>query len=496
MSPTRRDFLKTTGTAAAAAGLGVTTSFAQGPTPAAGPKRRYAIVGTGVRAIGMWGRPLLQRYADNVEFVGLCDINPKRAELAKTALGVSCPTFSDFDKMCDTVKPELLTVTTVDAFHAEYIVRALDRGIDVITEKPMVIDEAQCQKVLDAEARNKRKIIVAFNYRFAPKHTKVKEIIQSGEIGTVTGVDFHWYLDTSHGADYFRRWHRLKDKGGSLWVHKATHHFDLVNWWLDADPVEVQAYGELSHYGKKGPFRSTNCRPCPHKGQCQFYWDIGKMRGGSLYTEAESVDGYLRDGCVFKEDIDIWDTMSASIRYSNNVLMLVLPEHLHADRGLPPGVQRHQGPARGPRLRTSALGSARCRHVRDPQFRQAREGGDPAGRGRSRRRRQPPARPDLPQDRGAEAPPAARLARRRDVVPHGHRGTEERRGEEADQDRPADQAVVGLRGAQARHDASFRPTIPATIIAMQASRSAVAGSPSAAMPTRAVPTVPMPVQTA
>ena len=40
-----------------------------------------------------------------------------------------------------------------------------------------------------------------------------------------------------------------------------------------------------------------------------------------LYTEAESVDGYLRDGCVFKNDIDIWDTMSATVRYSNNVLM-------------------------------------------------------------------------------------------------------------------------------------------------------------------------------
>jgi predicted dehydrogenase len=317
MSPTRRDFLKTTGTAAATAALGGLAT----PVLAQPAKRRYAIVGTGVRGIGMWGRPLLQRYSENIEFVGLCDINPKRAELAKTALGVSCPTFDNFDKMCDTVKPELLTVTTVDAFHAEYIVKALDRGIDVITEKPMVIDEAQCQKVLDAEARNKRKIIVAFNYRFAPKHTRIKEIIQSGEIGTVTGVDFHWYLDTSHGADYFRRWHRLKNKGGSLWVHKATHHFDLVNWWLDADPVEVQAYGELSHYGKKGPFRSTNCRPCPHKGECKFYFDITKGRGMQLYTEAESVDGYLRDGCVFKEDIDIWDSMSATVRYSNNALM-------------------------------------------------------------------------------------------------------------------------------------------------------------------------------
>ncbi len=88
----------------------------------------------------------------------------------------------------------------------------------------------------------------------------------SGEIGKVTSVDFSWYLDTRHGADYFRRWHRLREKSGSLWVHKSTHHFDLVNWWLDADPVEVWAVGRLQNYGKQGPFRHTNCRPCPAQG--------------------------------------------------------------------------------------------------------------------------------------------------------------------------------------------------------------------------------------
>lgn len=315
MSPTRRDFLKATGAIAAGA------AFGAAPAAAQDPKRRYAIVGTGVRAIGMWGRALTAGFADRLDFVGLCDINPKRVELAREAIGVSCPTFTEFDRMCDTAKPDLLMVTTVDAYHADYIVRALDRGIDVITEKPMVTDEEQCRRVLEAERRNNRKIVVAFNYRFAPKHVKIKEVLQSGAIGTITGVDFHWYLDTQHGADYFRRWHRLKAKGGSLWVHKATHHFDLINWWLDADPVEVSAHGELAHYGSKGPFRSTNCRGCPHKSGCSFYWDISKGRGMQIYTGAESEDGYLRDGCVFKEDVDIWDTMTATVRYSSNALM-------------------------------------------------------------------------------------------------------------------------------------------------------------------------------
>jgi predicted dehydrogenase len=318
--PTRRDVLKVAGGAAAvvaAATLMPTSSPSLTPD-----RRRYAIVGTGSRGSGMWGRDLVRRYDDLLEFVGLCDVNPVRVEVARGWLGVDCPTFTDFDRMCDTVKPELLAITTVDAAHADYIVRALDRGIEVITEKPMVIDERQCQAVLDAEKRNGRGIIVTFNARYTPKHIHIKEILQGAELGRVTSVDLNWYLDVHHGADYFRRWHRLKSQGGSLFVHKASHHFDLINWWLDADPVEVHAYGEIRRYGRSGPFRHTHCRPCPHKHQCEFFYDIMRdARQMELYVSAEGEDGYLRDGCVFREDVDAWDTMSAVVKYSNDVMM-------------------------------------------------------------------------------------------------------------------------------------------------------------------------------
>jgi predicted dehydrogenase len=176
--------------------------------------------------------------------------------------------------------------------------------------------------VLDAEKRNRRKIVVTFNYRYAPKHQKIKEILMAGEIGRVISVDFHWYLDVNHGADYFRRWHRLKGKGGSLWVHKASHHFDLINWWLGADPVDVAAQGSLEVYGKKGALRSTHCRVCPHKEKCPFYYDITKNASRMrLYVACEDADGYHRDGCVFREDVDIYDTMSALVKYSNGVTM-------------------------------------------------------------------------------------------------------------------------------------------------------------------------------
>jgi len=315
---TRRNFVKTAGSAATASLLLRNTSLAS----VSAPRLRYAIVGTGERAIGMWGRPLVQRYSDLLEFVGLCDINGERAAAAREMIDAACPTFTNFDKMCNETKPDLLMVTTVDGFHSEYIARALDRGLQVMTEKPMVIDEKQCREVLDAEKRNQKKLVVTFNYRYAPKHQKIKEILMSGAIGRVISVDFSWFLDTQHGADYFRRWHRLKSKGGSLWLHKASHHFDLINWWLDADPVEVSAQAGLEVYGKKGPFRDTHCRPCQHKSKCAFYYDITKNPARmKLYVEPEDVDGYHRDGCVFREDIDIYDTMSAVVKYSSGTNM-------------------------------------------------------------------------------------------------------------------------------------------------------------------------------
>ncbi len=313
----RREFIATTGAATAAAVLPGSALAQSGPR-----KRRYALIGAGHRGSGMWGRSVAERYSDIVDFVGLCDTNPLRVEACKKMIGVSCPTYGKLDEMISAAKPEALIVTTVDATHSGFIVSALERGLDVITEKPMVTDETQCRAVLDAEKRTGKKLVVTFNYRYAPKHQKIKELLLAGEIGTVTSVDFSWYLDIRHGADYFRRWHRLRDRSGSLWVHKASHHFDLVNWWLGAEPVEVEAFASLQHYGKKGPFRSTTCRGCPHKSECQFYWDIAKdPRLVKLYVECESADGYVRDGCVFKEDVDIPDTMNAVVRYTSGATM-------------------------------------------------------------------------------------------------------------------------------------------------------------------------------
>jgi len=313
----RRDFIsKTSLTAAAFATIPLAEVMAQ----AVALKKKVAIVGTGVRGIGMWGNPVMKEFSDLVEFVGICDINEGRVKTAQKYLTQKVDTYTNFYQMMHEKKPDILVVTTMDSTHDEYIIKGMEMGADIVTEKPMTTDELKCQSILDAERRTGKKVTVTFNYRYSPHRQKIYELIRSGEIGEVTSVDFHWYLDVRHGADYFRRWHRKTENSGSLWVHKASHHFDLLNWWLESEPAKVYAQGSLEHYGKNSKFRGTNCRTCDHKKTCPFFWDITKSDYlTELYVDNHAYDGYDRDGCVFREDIDIYDKMAATIHYANNV---------------------------------------------------------------------------------------------------------------------------------------------------------------------------------
>ena len=308
---TRRDFVA----ASAASAL-----FAASPTFATGQKRRVALVGTGIRGTGFWGKYLNDNYGDVIDYVGLCDINPGRLDYALDYMSVDCPVFADFDAMLAEAEPDLVIVTTVDSTHDEFIVKGLRAGLDVVTEKPMTTNETKCQAILDAVEASTGKLIVALNYRNGIIFSRLKEQLLGEKIGELTSIDFHWYLNTYHGASYFRRWHGLRDKGGTLLCHKAAHHFDLLNWWIDSEPVEVHAYGGLEHYGHNNPFRGKRCMDCPHTERCEYHWDMtGDERLMRLYHANEKYDGYIRDNCLWREEIDIFDKMAVQIRYANDV---------------------------------------------------------------------------------------------------------------------------------------------------------------------------------
>ena len=325
----RRTFVK----AASAAGLGLAVAPAGLAAQAsASGRRRYAIVGLGSRH-AMYRSAILGTHAPHAELVGLCDINPGRVALSQKAAagrGVTVPGYAaaDFEKMIRETKPHHVIVTTVDATHDDYIVRALEAGCDVITEKPMTTTAEKCQRILDTKRRTGRKVRVTFNYRYSPPRTQVKDLLQGGEIGDVLSVDFHWLLNTMHGTDYFRRWHSQKKNSGGLMIHKATHHFDLVNWWLSAVPVSVHATGKRDFYtpvmAKRLGLASHHerCLTCPEKAACTFHLDLAANPGlKALYLDNEHHDGYFRDRCVFRPDIDIEDTMNVIVGYDTGATL-------------------------------------------------------------------------------------------------------------------------------------------------------------------------------
>ena len=186
----------------------------------------------------------------------------------------------------------------------------------------MTIDEDKCREILQAESESGKKVTVTFNLRFAPYFATVKELLLQGVIGDVYHIDLEWFLDRRHGADYFRRWHAEMKNSGGLLVHKSTHHFDIVNWWMNSRPAEVHAYGTRWVYGDDRQDHGERCLTCHRKDECEFYMDIEKDPFlEKYYRQAEEADGYLRDRCLFDGRIDIYDTMSVNVRYDNDAML-------------------------------------------------------------------------------------------------------------------------------------------------------------------------------
>jgi predicted dehydrogenase len=295
--------------------------------------RRYAFVGTGSRA-QMYLAALLGTHADVGHPVGFCDTNEVRmayhdriVRQARPDLRVPHYAPADFAALLARERPDVVVVTSPDATHAGYVSAALRHGAEAVVEKPMTSDVAGLREIGDALAASTGALTVTFNYRYSPRNSLVRRLIAEGAIGEVTSVAFEWCLDTVHGADYFRRWHRDKTTSGGLLVHKASHHFDLVNWWLDDRPEVVFARGGLRFYGadnarRRGlPPRPERSRDAAPAGD-PFALDItadDKLR--QLYHDGEHLDGYIRDRDVFSGGITIEDNLNVVVGYRGGASM-------------------------------------------------------------------------------------------------------------------------------------------------------------------------------
>ena len=296
-------------------------------------KKRYALIGCGSRARFFY-ESVVTTYSETSEMAAFCDLSPTRMKYANSRLeklgAKPVPAYKhvDFEKMIKETKPDYIIVTTVDRTHDHYIIKAMELGCDVITEKPMTIDEEKAQNILDAQKKYGKSLRVTFNYRYAPHNTKIRELIENDTIGEVFSIHFEWLLDINHGADYYRRWHRNKYNSGGLLVHKSTHHFDLVNFWLKDTPKQVFAMGDLRFYGMKN---------AENRGVTEFYQRAYGSPAAkndpfaidltsdeemkAMYLDAEEDSGYIRDRSVFSDDVAIEDVLGVLVKYNRGAIL-------------------------------------------------------------------------------------------------------------------------------------------------------------------------------
>ena len=297
-------------------------------------RKRYAQVGIGGRARFFY-EAIAKDFKDTAQLVAFCDINQTRMDYANKILRdefnvepVPTYTADQFDEMIKNEKPDYVIGTSSDRTHHKYIIRAMELGCDVISEKPMTVDAEKAQMILDAIKRTGRKLRVTFNYRYAPHNTKIRELIMNRTIGDVFSVHFEWLLNTQHGADYFRRWHRDKRNSGGLLVHKSTHHFDLVNFWLGTRPKTVFAMGDLRFYGRENA-ENRGITKFYHRAYGSEYAKNDPFalhleqneRLKAMYLDAEKEDGYFRDQSVFGDGINIEDTMGVMVKYADKTIL-------------------------------------------------------------------------------------------------------------------------------------------------------------------------------
>ena len=302
-------------------------------------KKRYAVCGVSYRGIGMYIKPMVNQFAHCAELVGLLDIDPLRFKVCKELVPEAqhAPEYlaADFEKMIAEQKPDAIIVTSMDCTHIDYILGGLKHDLEVICEKPMTTNTADALKVMEAEKKSKGKVICTFNYRYSPFSRKYREMILEGKLGRITHVDLTWYIDIKHGSSYFHRWNRMRENSGSLSIHKSSHHFDLVNWWIDGVPEKVHAFGALNHYGPDAPFNPSkkdgrHCNECKEFMNCKYKarW---ATRNSTIFvaddhinafdTKATTYTNYRPDMCMFDSEINIHDTYVANVKYKNGALL-------------------------------------------------------------------------------------------------------------------------------------------------------------------------------
>ncbi|KQR39569.1 Gfo/Idh/MocA family protein [Microbacterium sp. Leaf159] len=201
------------------------------------------IIGFGARATL---REEVHRPGQGSRITAICDPSERARDDARRLLPEAFVTDSLDELLASGV--DAVMVLTPDDTHAALSIRALEAGVAVFCEKPLAIDLADADAMLETARRTGSRLYIGHNMRHMPVITLMRGLIQDGRIGDVKAVWVRHFV--GHGGDYyFKDWHADRRRTTGLLLQKGAHDIDIIHWLAGSYTEQVAAMGELSVYG-------------------------------------------------------------------------------------------------------------------------------------------------------------------------------------------------------------------------------------------------------
>jgi len=301
-----------------------------------------AIAGVGSRGAGTYA-PYQKKNPDRMKIVAIADIDPIRLKLTGDEYGVpECMRFDSAEAMMKQPKlADVMIIATQDFQHVSHTMPALERGYDVLLEKPISNDKEDILSLLEKAHETGRKVTVCHVLRYTPFYVKIKELIDSGAVGEVINI---------HAAENVGYWHQAHSFVRGNWadsnvqspmiLQKCCHDMDIILWLMGQDCVRVSSFGSLSYFNEENaPEGSTKycmggCaakQDCPYDAEKIYVTNniTGIEKGNTNWPcdvlvpepTSEKVYEAIKSGpygrCVFHCDNNVVDHQVVNMEFAN-----------------------------------------------------------------------------------------------------------------------------------------------------------------------------------
>ncbi len=257
-----------------------------------------------------------------IELAAMCDADKTAFEKGRKEFGLKKGSYREYlklDDMLDKEELDWVIIATGDTTHYELGKKVLKAGVNLYVEKPMCVTLKEADDLWRTEKETGRKVVVGCELRYHAAVRKFRRILRRGDIGRMV---LGYAISTQkRGHTYFRRKYRNSSYGSTPLMQKGIHLMDLVNDFVDADPVSVYASGGRDLFGGRKDCRGRFCTKCPEAGTCDYHYYSGAVGGDKGIDKKKVLP--TQTACVFDAGIDVNDNSLLLVNFSNGVRMSV-----------------------------------------------------------------------------------------------------------------------------------------------------------------------------